>query len=156
MTDQALPRRLGRRRFVSTFALPLALPAQADQKGEGYTRLMHNGNSPSFIDFSSKRQKQLYKRNSTDPATAMRYAKALRTGGRLQRAAVILTPFVSSMNPMPTPDILAEYASLQSTLGNYSTAEEYARRAVSYAPEASFAPAATPITACPLWTFTKK
>lgn len=48
---------------VVAFALPLALPAQADQKGEGYTRLMHNGNSPFFIDFSSKRQKQAYKRN---------------------------------------------------------------------------------------------
>ena len=47
---------------VVAFALPFtALPASAE-KGEGYKRLMHTGNSPSFIDFSSKRQKQ-YKRN---------------------------------------------------------------------------------------------
>ena len=49
---------------VVAFALPFAaLPASAE-KGEGYKRLMHTGNGPSFIDFSSKRQKQ-YKRNKS-------------------------------------------------------------------------------------------
>lgn len=50
---------------VVAFALPLAGAAQAEQKGEGYTRLMHTGNGPSFMDFSSKRQKQAYKRAGT-------------------------------------------------------------------------------------------
>jgi murein L,D-transpeptidase YcbB/YkuD len=50
---------------VVAFALPFAaLPASAE-KGEGYKRLMHTGNSPSFIDFSSKRQKQAYKRKKS-------------------------------------------------------------------------------------------
>ncbi|MBL8907270.1 MAG: L,D-transpeptidase family protein [Rhizobiales bacterium] len=55
---------------VVAFALPLAIPAQAAQKGEGYKRLMHTGNSPGFIDFSSKRQKQTSQRvkKRTQPA----------------------------------------------------------------------------------------
>ena len=55
---------------VLAFALPFAaLPASAE-KGEGYKRLMHTGNGPAFIDFSSKRQKQAYKRNKTRKQSA--------------------------------------------------------------------------------------
>ena len=54
---------------VVAFALPFAaLPASAE-KGEGYKRLMHTGNGPAFIDFSSKRQKQ-YKRNKARKKSA--------------------------------------------------------------------------------------
>lgn len=54
---------------VVALALPFAvLPANAAQKGEGYKRLMHTGSSPSFIDFSSKRQKQVKRSKSRKKA----------------------------------------------------------------------------------------
>jgi len=52
---------------VVAFALPLAMPAQAAQKGEGYKRMV-TGNSPGFMDFSSKQQKQYRSKKRTRKA----------------------------------------------------------------------------------------
>ncbi len=58
---------------VVALALPFAaLPASAE-KGEGYKRLMHTGNGPSFIDFSSKRQKQVKRSKSRKKAIDQQY-----------------------------------------------------------------------------------
>lgn len=78
---------------------------------------------------------KMYKRNSHDPETAVKYAKELRKAGHLNRASLILSPFARDKE---TPDIASkiEFSSIQSALGNYSTAEEFARQALELDPTA--------------------
>jgi Flp pilus assembly protein TadD len=76
---------------------------------------------------------EAYKDNSADPAIALRYAQALRVSGRLQRAAIVLDPFVQEGQADNAP-ILAEYASTQAAMSNYPDAEHYARKAIAVDP----------------------
>lgn len=72
---------------------------------------------------------QLYKRNSNDEDIATRYAAALRHAGYYKRASLILTPFATA-EKQDNIDVLVEYASIQSAMGNYITAETAAKQAV--------------------------
>jgi len=77
---------------------------------------------------------QLYKRNSKDSDTVLRYAHALRQNGYHNRAALILEPFVRD-EKLENADIAIEYAAIQAAMGNYMEAENAARKAVLLAPE---------------------
>lgn len=73
---------------------------------------------------------KVYKRNSDDPDTATRYARALRYAGHLNRASMVISPFARDTERDHTAS-KTEFAAIQAALGNYSIAEEYARRAVT-------------------------
>jgi len=79
---------------------------------------------------------RVYKRNSNDPETALKYARALRHANRLQRASVVLTPFARD-EMLDNIDTKIEYAAIQAAMGNYGVAENSARQAVSITPENS-------------------
>ncbi len=72
---------------------------------------------------------RLYKRNSDDPKIALKYAKALREAGHLNRANMVITPFAGE-EAEPDASAKTEYASIQAALGNYLSAEEYSRQAI--------------------------
>lgn len=71
---------------------------------------------------------RMYKRDSASSETAMKYAVALREAGRLNRAVVVLSPFVEGDGASSA--VLTEYASTQASLGAYPEAEANARRAI--------------------------
>jgi Flp pilus assembly protein TadD len=77
---------------------------------------------------------QLYKRNSSDPQAAMKYAHALRQAGYHNRAALVLGPFARS-DKLDNAALAVEYASIQAAMGNYTEAETAARKAVLLSPE---------------------
>ncbi len=76
----------------------------------------------------------LYKRKSDDPQAALDYAQALRENGRLQRAAIVLDPFVQD-GKSKNSGVIAEYGAIQAAMGNYKDAEQYARKAVLLNPK---------------------
>lgn len=96
-------------------------------------RAAYDANAQGQVVESIEIIEKIYKRRSEDPEVAMRYAMALRHIDRLERASLVLSPFVKS--PDAPAGTLIEYASLQSAMGNYSAAEQYARKAVLKAPE---------------------
>ncbi len=71
---------------------------------------------------------RLYKRNNTDPEAAMKYAAALREAEHLNRAKIILSPFV--LMDDADPALVSEYATINLAMGNYDDAEAYARAAI--------------------------
>ena len=85
----------------------------------------HAGQQQQSLSYLEK----IYKRNSSDQNAAYGYAKALREGGMADKANLVLSPFAFSDNVHT--DILVEFSHIQSSLGNYVTAEEYAKRALS-------------------------
>lgn len=95
-------------------------------------RAAYTAESEGRTDQSVAILEQMYKRNSSDPATAMRYAKALRQQGYHNRAALVLKPFASA--PAAEPAVLIEYSSVLAAMGSYKEAEEIARKAVVAAP----------------------
>lgn len=72
---------------------------------------------------------QMYKRNSDDPDVAVRYGRALREAGDLQRAGLVVGPFARDEDLQSAPAKI-EYASIQAAQGNYMMSEEFARQAV--------------------------
>lgn len=76
---------------------------------------------------------RMYKRNSSDPVAAAKYASALRRSDYLNRAAIVLRPFASADDAVAA--IKNEYAAIQLGLGNYSTAEEFSQQAILMEPE---------------------
>lgn len=79
---------------------------------------------------------RLYKQNSTDPAIAVRYSRALRDNGRMTRAAMVLNPLIE--NPKTkTLGVVTEYAAVQAAMGNYEAAEKHARSAVLIDPNSA-------------------
>lgn len=70
-----------------------------------------------------------YKRNSDNADIATRYGRALREANRLQRAAVVLTPFADDGKKFPQAKI--EYAATLAAMGSYEDAESYARDAIA-------------------------
>ncbi len=76
---------------------------------------------------------RLYKRNNTDPAVATNYANALRDGGFLNRASLVLTPFAQN-NESPY-FVKTEYSAIQLALGNHDQAIQYANEAALLNPE---------------------
>jgi len=77
---------------------------------------------------------QMYKRNSGDPATALKYAQALRQQSYFNRAAIVLEPFSASDEPA-NANVVIEYASVLASMGKYAESEEAARKAVMLAPD---------------------
>lgn len=77
---------------------------------------------------------KVYKRNSDDPNAAIRYAKALRNTGYLNRAAMVISPFARDIDS-PHATAKTEFAAIQAAMGNYSTSEEYARQSLTLQPE---------------------
>ena len=71
-----------------------------------------------------------YKRDSADPDVAFDYAQALRISGRLQRAAIVLSPFVQDPGQQDA-DIFAEYGAIQIAMTNYPDAGDNARKAIA-------------------------
>lgn len=71
-----------------------------------------------------------YKQNSDNPTIALNYAKSLRDKGRLQRAGMVLDPFIQN-RAQNTPAMLSEYSALQAARGNNMDAELYARKAIA-------------------------
>jgi len=76
---------------------------------------------------------RMYRRNSSDPDIALRYAKALRYADHHQKAALVLSPLVRAQEA--NIEALSEYASLQAAMGHYALSEDYARKAVLADPE---------------------
>ncbi|MCB1838713.1 MAG: tetratricopeptide repeat protein [Rhodospirillales bacterium] len=74
-----------------------------------------------------------YKRDSSNPDTAYRYAKALRQADFANRASVVLTPFAKQ--PEAPSGILSEMSSIELSLGHFKSAENYAQQAVMKNPE---------------------
>lgn len=72
---------------------------------------------------------QAYKQNPNNVQTVINYAGALRDAAYLNRAAIVLAPYVHAAKP--SEDALLEYSAVQLDLGNYITAEEYAQKAIT-------------------------
>lgn len=71
---------------------------------------------------------RLYKRNSSDPNTAISYARALREADYLNRASAVLAPFAN--DPAGPAAAKAEFAAIELAMGNHKSAERYAQQAV--------------------------
>lgn len=71
---------------------------------------------------------QAYKRRSEDPAVAMRYAQGLRRDSQLNKAVIILSPFARTEDPPSA--VAAEFSAIHLEMGDYETAEKFARAAV--------------------------
>lgn len=69
-----------------------------------------------------------YKRNSKNPDTALAYAKALREDEQLNKAVIVLSPFARGKGA--TSPILSEFSAIQLAIGDYETAENFARKAI--------------------------
>ena len=98
---------------VVAFALPFAVFPASAEKGEGYKRLMHTGNSPSFIDFSSKRQKQ-YKRNKQRKKALEQYEQPAGDDEEATEELVVYRPeelvtlkLLKSEGPAPSDPLAA-------------------------------------------------
>lgn len=85
-----------------------------------------SGNARESLSIVEK----LYKRNPNDAALAVRYARALRQDGRLSRASIVIAPFAKD-DRKPNADARTEFSAIQTSLGNYEVAEEYARKALA-------------------------
>lgn len=69
-----------------------------------------------------------YKKDSANPDTAYKYAKALRQSDYANRAEIVLTPFAKQ--PDAAPHIISEMSSIALSLGKFKNAETYAQQAV--------------------------
>jgi Flp pilus assembly protein TadD len=74
-----------------------------------------------------------YKRDSENGDLGTRYGRALREAGRLQRSAIVLAPFADDGKKFPQAKI--EYAATEAAMGNYDSAEDYARAALTLTPD---------------------
>ncbi len=78
-----------------------------------------------------------YKRDSDNPLIALRYAQGLRHAGHVNRAALILSPFAKET--APAPGINTEMSMIELGLGNYDSAENFAKAAVIQNPADHYA-----------------
>lgn len=69
-----------------------------------------------------------YKRNSKNPEVAMAYARALREDEQLNKAVIVLSPFARESEA--SSPVLSEFAAIQLAIGDYETAETFARKAI--------------------------
>ncbi len=74
-----------------------------------------------------------YKRHSDNPQYALEYASGLRHTGHLQRASMILSPFAADKNSYA--GIKTEMSMITLALGNYNSAEKYAKEAILQSPK---------------------
>lgn len=73
---------------------------------------------------------KLYKRNPDDANLAARYSRALRNANRLNRASIVIAPFARNERK-PSAPAKTEFAAVQTALGNYEVAQEFASKAVA-------------------------
>jgi Flp pilus assembly protein TadD len=105
----------------------MAKTDQVDQALErAATQSSQNGDGRESLAIVEK----LYKRNPDDAAIAVRYARALREANRLNRASIIIAPFARD-DRNPSAAARTEFSAIQTSLGNYTVAEEYARKALA-------------------------
>lgn len=69
-----------------------------------------------------------YKRNSKDPDIALAFAKALREDEQLNKAVIVLSPFARG-DDARSP-VLSEFSAIQLAIGDYETAEVFARKSI--------------------------
>ncbi len=74
-----------------------------------------------------------YKKNSNDVETALAYARALREADYLNRALIVLAPLAGKEDASSM--VLSEYSLVVLSMGNYSEAEEYARKSILKNPQ---------------------
>lgn len=74
-----------------------------------------------------------YKRNSSNPDFALKYAKALRQANYIDMASMILSPFAKSSDAYA--GIKTEMSMIGLALGNYDSAENYAKDAIMQNPK---------------------
>lgn len=72
---------------------------------------------------------QIYQRNQSNPVVATRFARALREDEQLNKARLVLTPFVNGEKA--DPEATTEMAMVHLGLGQYKEAEQFAREAVT-------------------------
>ncbi len=87
-----------------------------------------SSNNPTLISLEKK-----YKRNSTNPEIALKYAKALRKTNYLEMASMILSPFANSDKTYN--GINTEMSAIKLALGDYDSAEIYANKAIKENPK---------------------
>jgi Flp pilus assembly protein TadD len=108
--------------------------ARADRIDAAIARASGEANGTGQAD-SLLMLERSYKRNSDDPDTATKYGRALREANRLQRSAVVLSPFADDGKKFPQAKI--EYAATQAAMGNYTDSEKYARDAIALNPDSA-------------------
>lgn len=69
-----------------------------------------------------------YKRDSKNPDIALAFAKALREDEQLNKAVIVLSPFAREKGA--SSPVLSEFSAIQLAIGDYETAEDFARRAI--------------------------
>lgn len=72
---------------------------------------------------------QIHTRNPDNVVVATRFARALREDEQLNKARLVLTPFVKSENS--DPEALTEMSMIHISLGQYKEAEQFAREAIT-------------------------
>jgi Flp pilus assembly protein TadD len=70
---------------------------------------------------------KLYKRDPKNTDSAMKFSRALRQNGELQKAQLVLEPLAQAGNA--SVDVMTEYANLLISLADYPAAEKAARKA---------------------------
>lgn len=88
----------------------------------------HNASMSGNVEQKLSIMENRYKRNSTNPEIATEYANALRQSDYLNRASIVLSPFVRDEDAPPY--VKNEYTAIQLALGNYSIAEDYAQQVI--------------------------
>ncbi len=130
------------RRFSFLFLLSLSLAACTTMNDPSASKGMYDDKISSALDRAAGeagRQgssagslillERVYKRDPQNGEAAVKFAKALRDSGDLQKAALVLEPFANGKDA--TSNILSEFAALQLANTQYSAAETYARKAIA-------------------------
>lgn len=126
--------------WTACLALPLAgcQTTQSTQRAGDVDAALARAASDASAQGNTRQSlallEQIYKRDSSNADNAVNYARALREEGRLNRAVLVLTPFIGD-DSKTHAGACTEYANVQAALGNYAEAEAHARRAVLESPE---------------------
>lgn len=99
-------------------------------------RAADNASSRGASKESLALMERIYMRDSANRDNALKYAMALRDAGRLNRAAMVLSPFAEGHKESDA-EICLEYASIMTEMGDYPVAETHARQAILKNPESA-------------------
>lgn len=111
-------------------ACQTAKSVNGELNAEKIDSAIHRAASSSLIndDLSLSAAEKAYKADPDNEQTALNYASALRRDEYLNRAAIVLTPFVK--DPESSTFAKTEYAAIMLAQGQYKDAEKYARKAI--------------------------
>lgn len=90
--------------------------------------LARAGETPRAARQSVASLEQAYKRQSENPDVALAYARALRLDQQTNKAVIVLSPF--ARKGTASSDVSAEFAAIHLEMGDYETAEKFARAAI--------------------------